>query len=199
VESGLPGGKLPAVVRLAHSAPGFLRSTRSSRILDYGMSAPEANLRPPLRHGNPHRSGTRILAVDYGRKRLGLAVSDEMKVTSRPLAVLTRTNRAADLRRVREACREHNVALIVVGHPLHLSGEAGDMAEEAARFANRLHRELGMPVQLLDERLTSWESEQAFSAPASRRRGEPKDDIAAAILLREYLAHSPAKNPKEGD
>ena len=163
------------------------------------MSDPEANLSRSPQRRNPQHTGTRILAVDYGRKRLGLAISDEMRITARPLAVLTRTNRAADLRRVREICREHGVALIVVGHPLHLTGEAGEMASEAARFANRLQRELGVPVELLDERLTSWEAQQAASAPASRRKGESKDDIAAAIFLREYLDGSRAKKPQEGD
>jgi putative holliday junction resolvase len=80
-----------------------------------------------------------------------------------------------------------------------MTGEAGEMAGEAARFANRLQRELGVPVELLDERLTSWEAEQASSAPASQRKGEAKDDIAAAILLREYLDGNRAKNPQEGD
>jgi putative holliday junction resolvase len=163
------------------------------------MSAPEANLSRSPQQRHPRHAGTRILAVDYGRKRLGLAISDEMRITARPLAVLTRTNRAADLRRVREICREHGVALIVVGHPLHMTGEAGDMAGEAVRFANRLQRELGVVVQLLDERLTSWEAGQAASMPSSRRKGEPKDDLAAAILLREYLDGSQAKNSQGGE
>jgi putative Holliday junction resolvase len=100
-----------------------------------------------------------------------------------------RTNRQNDLRRLREICRTHGVAQIVVGHPVHLSGEAGPMADEAARFAARLQKELGIPVDLQDERLTSWEAEQvaAEMKPSSRRRRGPLDDVAAAILLREYL------------
>jgi putative Holliday junction resolvase len=131
----------------------------------------------------------RILAVDYGRKSIGLALSDELGLTARPLANFVRTNRRNDLGRLREICREHAVARIVVGHPLHMSGEAGEMANEAARFASRLGKALGIEVELLDERLTSWEAGQTMAERKSsswRRRGT-LDDVAAAILLRDYL------------
>jgi putative Holliday junction resolvase len=138
---------------------------------------------------------TRILAIDYGRKRIGLAVSDVMGLTARPLAVLTRSNRRNDMRRLREVCREQSVSRIVVGHPLNMAGSAGEMADEAARFAARLGKELGLPTELFDERLTSWEAEHSLTEPHStRRKGEPVDDLAAAILLRQYLE----KNPPHG-
>jgi putative holliday junction resolvase len=131
----------------------------------------------------------RILAVDYGRKRIGLALSDELGLTAQPLAVLVHTNRQNTLRRLREICREHRVAHIIIGHPLHMTGEAGDMADEAARFAARLEKEIGIAAELVDERLTSWEAEQtmAETRSSSRRKRGPLDDVAAAILLREYL------------
>ena len=135
----------------------------------------------------------RILALDYGRKRIGLAVSDELRLTAQPLQTLARKNRAEDVRRLREICREQGVARIIVGHPVHITGEAGEMADEAARFAARLKKELGIEVELLDERLTSWEAEQ--TAARTRRSGAPLDDVAAAILLREYLERQP---PAEG-
>jgi putative Holliday junction resolvase len=131
---------------------------------------------------------SRILAIDYGRKRIGLALSDEMRVTARPLAVLTRTNRRNDLRRLREICREHAVAKIVVGLPLHMTGAPGEMADEAARFAARLEKELAVATELVDERLTSWEAEHGLEeAKSARGKGAPVDDLAAAILLRDYL------------
>jgi putative holliday junction resolvase len=132
----------------------------------------------------------RVLAIDYGRKRIGLAVSDELGVTAQPLSILVRTNRQNDVRRLREICREHGVAQIVVGHPLHMSGQAGEMASEAAHFGARVQKELGIPVELVDERLTSWEAEQlaAQTQSAARKKGA-LDDLAAAILLREYLDH----------
>lgn len=134
-------------------------------------------------------SRRRVLAIDYGRKRIGLALSDELGMTARTLATLVRSNRQGDIRRLREICRTNGVAQIVVGHPVHMSGEAGEMAKETERFAARLRKELGIKVDLMDERLTSWEAEQLaseFSAGARKKRGH-LDDVAAAVLLREYL------------
>jgi putative holliday junction resolvase len=139
----------------------------------------------------------RILAIDYGRKRIGLAISDELRLTARPLATLTRTNRRNDFRRLREVCREHEIARIIVGHPVHMTGEAGSMADEAARFAERLKKEIGIEVELLDERLTSWEAEQTVGKTRSssrRKRREPLDDVAAAVLLRDYLERQSQKS-----
>jgi putative Holliday junction resolvase len=134
---------------------------------------------------------SRILAVDYGRKRIGLALSDELGLTAQPLATFLRTNRRNDLRRLREICRKHGVARILVGHPLHITGESSPMAEEAALFAARLQKELSIEVELVDERLTSWEAAQTMAEvkSSSRRKRAPIDDVAAAILLRDYLEH----------
>ena len=144
----------------------------------------------------PARERRRILALDYGRKRIGLALSDELRLTAQPLKTLARKNRAEDVRRLREICREQGVARIIVGHPVHMTGEAGPMAEEAARFAARLKKELGIEVELLDERLTSWEAGLMVAGTRSPRGRDRAalDDVAAAILLREYLdRQSPAR------
>ncbi|HUC42263.1 MAG TPA: Holliday junction resolvase RuvX [Candidatus Micrarchaeaceae archaeon] len=131
----------------------------------------------------------RILAVDYGTKRIGLAISDDLLSTARPLQVVPRTNRRDLFKSLRKICSEHAVARILVGHPLHLSGDASPMAEEAARFAARLEKELNIPVELCDERLTSWEAGQIAREAklSSRRKSAHLDDVAAALLLREYL------------
>jgi putative Holliday junction resolvase len=144
-------------------------------------------LKPETRQ--PRIPAPRILAIDYGRKRIGLALSDALGITAQPLQTLMHKNRRDDIRRLREICREHGVARILVGHPLHLTGEVGEMADEAGRFATRLRKELGIEVELADERLTSWEAEQtAAEARSARQRSRaPVDAIAAAILLREYL------------
>jgi putative Holliday junction resolvase len=154
----------------------------------------EATMAIPHRAGAPEISATpeksrRVLAVDYGRKRIGLALSDALGLTAQPFATLVRVNRQNDLRRLREACRTHGVTLIIVGHPLHMTGEPGEMANEAARFAARLEKEIGIPVELVDERLTSWEAAQtvAETKSSARRRRRPLDDVAAAVLLRDYL------------
>jgi putative pre-16S rRNA nuclease len=137
----------------------------------------------------PDAQVARILAIDYGRKRIGVALSDELGLTAQPLVTIVRANRRDDLRRLRQICRRHGVARILVGHPLHISGEAGEMAAEAARFAARLKKELRIMVELVDERLTTWEADQlmAETNSSSRRKRIPIDDVAAAILLREYL------------
>jgi putative holliday junction resolvase len=130
---------------------------------------------------------SRILAIDYGRKRIGLALSDELGVTAQPLLTLQRTNRRDVIRGLREICAKHGVARIIVGHPLHMTGEAGEMAAEAASFAMRLSKESGIETELVDERLTTWEARQTMTETKSRRKGEPIDAIAAAVLLRDYL------------
>jgi putative Holliday junction resolvase len=135
------------------------------------------------------------LAIDYGRRRFGLALSDALGLTARPLAVWNRTNRRADLTRIRELCRLQSVGRVVVGWPLRLDGTAGEMAAEAARFAERLRKNLGLPVELADERLSSWEAGQLLDETAgpgrnSRRGAKPTDDVAAAVILRDYLSRS---------
>src|SRR3979490_2780407 len=96
-----------------------------------------------------------ILAIDYGRKRLGLALSDALGVTSRPFAIWTRINRRRDLTRLRELVRQHAVRRIVVGFPLHLDGKHSEMSQEAKSFAARVEKALGLPVDMMDERLSS--------------------------------------------
>jgi putative holliday junction resolvase len=142
----------------------------------------------------------RILALDYGRARIGLAIADAETALAQPLATLDRINRNEDMRRLRELVREHDVRQIVVGLPLRLDGTRGDMAEEAARFGQRVHKQLGLPVEMVDERLTSWEAERLleeqqgrtiYSASSRKRKKENEkmgvDAMAAALILKEYL------------
>jgi putative holliday junction resolvase len=179
-------GNLDASVRRSNRAAvayNKIQMTTASLSAVRGISALRSETQPP------HVLVPRVLAIDYGRKRIGLALSDELGLTAQPLGVLVHKNRQDDIRRLREICREHGVRQVVVGHPLHITGEAGEMACEAARFANRLGKELGMPVELADERLTSWEAEQTMNevGSAGPRKKLPVDAVAAAILLREYL------------
>lgn len=134
----------------------------------------------------------RILAIDYGRRRIGLALSDELRLIAQPLATLMRTSRRDVIHRLRELVRKHSVRAIVVGHPVRLDGTAGEMAEEVERFATRLSKDLGLPVDMMDERLSSWEAEEitATRPGASRGRKVPLDQVAAAVILRDYLERS---------
>lgn len=141
-------------------------------------------------HASTHSAAksARILAIDYGRRRIGLAVSDELGITAVPVATLERNNRREDIRRLREIARKYKVTLIIVGSPLHLAGHAGEMANEASRFASRIKKELGLPVEMRDERLTSWEAEQTLKESAGRKSKKTHlDSVAAAILLRDFL------------
>ena len=148
----------------------------------------------------------KILALDHGRARIGLALADCEARIAQPHDTLERINRNEDMRRLREFVREHHVQRIVVGLPLRLDGSRGDMAEETARFANRLRKQIGIPVAMMDERLTSWEAERILEEELGRRithettrNGKRKllrnaqgkytvDAIAAAVILREYLS-----------
>ncbi len=116
---------------------------------------------------------------------------------------MERINRNEDMRRLRELVREHGVKQIVVGLPLRLDGTRGDMAEEVERFAQRVRKQIGVPVELVDERLTSWEAERLMEEIQGRfirdeKMGSNKkrknvqakmtvDAVAAAVILKEYL------------
>src|SRR6266849_5015047 len=155
---------------------------------------------PHHRVGNTPGS---ILALDYGRARIGVAIADTDSQLARPLLTLERVNRNEDMRRLRELVREHGVRQIVVGLPLRLDGRRGEMAEEVQRFAQRLRKQIGVPVELVDERLTSWEAERLLEEVQGRFIHEEKltggkkaksaqakmsvDAVAAAVILKEYL------------
>ena len=140
-----------------------------------------------------------ILAIDYGKKRLGLALSDEFGITSRPFATWTRINRRRDLARLRDLVRQEKIRRIIVGLPLHLDGTPSEMSEEAKSFGMRVEKAIGLPVEMVDERLSSWEAHEKVSQMNSKKhprnssgRSEPAkktpiDDVAAAIILRDYL------------
>ena len=150
--------------------------------------------------GEIRRTG--ILGIDYGRARIGLALADGRTGLARPLDTLKRINRNEDMRRLREIVRAHGIKQIVVGLPLRLDGSRGEMAEEAARFGERIRKQLGVPVEMLDERLTSWEAERLLEDHAGKvfhddaktsykkRRESTRasvDAMAAAVILKEYL------------
>ena len=129
-----------------------------------------------------------------------MALADAEAGLAQPLGTLDRINRNEDMRRLRELVREHVVRQIVVGLPLRLDGTRGDMAEEAARFGQRVHKQLGLPVEMVDERLTSWEAERLLEetqgrvihAASSKKRKKENakpgvDALAAALILKEYL------------
>jgi len=169
--------------------------------------------------GNPQKSGVlaaeraqaafKILALDYGRTKIGLALADSAARIAQPYNTMERINRNEDMRRLRELARDLGVRQIVVGLPLRLDGTGGEMADEATRFAQRVRKQIGLPVELVDERLSSWEAERILEEEMGRRivheetpHGRKKtagaadgkytvDAVAAMVILREYLARTP--------
>src|SRR5215472_11772092 len=104
----------------------------------------------------------RVLALDLGKRRIGLAVSDELGITAQGLETLERTNIRADLEQLTRLIREKNVTLILMGHPLHMSGQEGSQAEYTRDFAERLGKASGLPVEFWDERLTTVEAQRVL-------------------------------------
>jgi len=141
-----------------------------------------------------------ILSVDYGRVRIGLAIATAEARLARPLTTIKRVNRNEDMRRLREMASDQGVKQIIVGLPLNMDGTRGEMAEEAERFAQRARKQIGVPVEMVDERLTSWEAERLLEEEFGRKYHDESDkkkkvatdkptvdSVAAAVILREYL------------
>jgi len=129
-----------------------------------------------------------VLGIDYGSRRIGLAVSDPDRIFAFPAGFLERQSRERDLAALRRLAEEREVVQIVVGLPIHMNGREGPEARVARAFAEDLRRETGRSVDLLDERWTSREAERALR-DAGRRRPERGDvDAAAAtLILRTWL------------
>jgi putative holliday junction resolvase len=143
----------------------------------------------------------RVLALDVGKRRIGLAVSDELGISAQGIETLQRTRIRADLEKLKDIARQWNVRSLLVGNPLHMSGSESRQSEYTREFAERLGRYLELPVVFLDERLTSVEAERLLrEAGASlEERKTAVDRLAAVLLLESYLAHhSLATSPGRG-
>jgi len=130
-----------------------------------------------------------ILALDLGRKRVGIAVSDALSVSITRLAALDRTNWKQLLRDVSDLVLRFDAQTVVIGLPLRLNGSTGDAAAEARGIAGKFARSLKLPVYLQDERLSSAEAEESLRREGHTRKGVSAlvDSEAAAIILRDFL------------
>ena len=133
----------------------------------------------------------RILALDVGEKRIGLAVSDPLGITAQGLEVLTRQDREADLAHILKVARMYRVQEIVVGLPRHMNGRPGKQAPEILALAQSLSEKLGVKVTPWEERLTSVEAERVLlkADVSRRRRRQVIDKLAAVLILQSYLDH----------
>ena len=132
----------------------------------------------------------RFLGLDVGTKRIGIAVSDELGLTAQPVMTLeVRRNRREDLRSIARLARRYEVAGIVVGRPLHISGELSPRARKTEEFAAELGELCGIPIYLWDERLTTREAQQLLYQ-SGRKRLEHRavvDQVAATLILQSFL------------
>jgi len=131
----------------------------------------------------------RILGLDLGSKRIGIALSDALGWTAQGLTVIHRAGRARDLARVLELVKKYEVQEIVIGLPRHLDGRLGEGAEEALDWAAELQERLHIPVHTWDERLTTLQAERVLlQADLSRRkRRQVIDKLAAGLILQAFL------------
>lgn len=145
----------------------------------------------------------RILAIDFGLKRIGLAVSDALGLTAQGLPTLGRTRLKDDLAKLCEFAREYSVERVIVGNPLGHGGGETSMSRRAAEFADKLRRCLSCPVELWDERLTSVEANRLLrsSGISIGKRRQAADRVAAILLLQNYLDYrtgQKARGPTSG-
>lgn len=150
--------------------------TRTARRADYTFEVPS-------------ELPARILALDVGSRRIGLAVSDPLGITAQGLDTLYRKNKRADFAHLEEVIRHYDVREMVVGLPLRMSGAEGIQSEKMTGFAEELRRRFHLPVHLWDERLTSAEANRVLrdSEMSIKRRGEVVDQLAAVLILQNWM------------
>jgi putative Holliday junction resolvase len=131
----------------------------------------------------------RILAIDHGSRRMGLAVSDALGITAQGLETLQRKNKRADFGRLERIIREYQVREIVVGNPLRMSGEEGTQSQKVAEFAEELRQRFQLPVHLWDERLTSAEANRLLREAelSIQKRAQAVDRMAAVLILQSFM------------
>ena len=136
---------------------------------------------------DPH---SRYLGLDVGNRRIGVAVSDELGLTAQPVLTLERRrNQREDLRSLARLCRRFGVAGIVVGNPVHLSGDISPQAAKTQAFAAELGELAKLPIHLWDERLTSEEAHRILYEAGHARQDHRKlvDQVAATLILRSFM------------
>jgi putative Holliday junction resolvase len=132
---------------------------------------------------------SRILALDLGKKRIGLALSDPLRITAQGLPNIERTNKRSDLDALAGLVSEHEVGLILMGNPMNMRGTEGRQSAWVRDFAEAIRARIGVPVELWDERLTSVEAGRVLrqSGISIEKRAAAVDRLSAVILLQSYL------------
>lgn len=145
----------------------------------------------------------RILALDVGKKRIGLAISDELGITAQGIQTLQRTRIREDLANLKQITDNLEVKTLLIGKPLHMSGDESRQSEYTREFADRLYQHLGLPVVFWDERLTSAEAERILrmAGASLEQRKKAVDRMSAVLLLESYLGYrrNQSSFAEEGD
>ncbi|PJC48168.1 MAG: Holliday junction resolvase RuvX [Candidatus Omnitrophica bacterium CG_4_9_14_0_2_um_filter_42_8] len=138
----------------------------------------------------------RILALDFGEKRIGVAVSDSLNIIAQSVGTIERKGIKNDLKKIAELVKEYEAGKMIVGLPLNMDGTEGKSASRAINFVNDLRKEIQIEVEMLDERLTTAQGERVFlEADMSRKkRRQNLDKIAAQLILQNYLDSHVQKN-----
>ncbi len=131
----------------------------------------------------------RIIALDIGEKRIGVAVSDALNITAQGLETIKRTSREATLKKIRALIKQYGAAKMVIGMPFNMDGTQGASAKAAKEFADILRKETALSIEMVDERLTSAQGERMLlEADVSRKKRKTSiDKIAAQLILQTYL------------
>lgn len=143
---------------------------------------------------HPTRSSGRVLGLDVGSRRIGVAVSDPLGITAQGLDTLERRNKRHDFQHLRDVIRKYEVNQIVVGLPLRMSGEEGIQADKMQSFAEELRKRFKLPVHLWDERLTSAEANRLLRETelSIEKRGKAVDRMAAVLILQGWMENRKA-------
>jgi len=133
----------------------------------------------------------RILGIDYGSKRIGIAVCDELGITAQPLATITRKSKEKDIVEIARYIDEYDIETIVVGYPVRLDGTEGIQCEKVNRFIEVLEATFPLPVVRWDESFSTAQAEEILIEANMRREKRKKviDKLAAAIILQNYLEY----------
>lgn len=152
---------------------------------------------PPLESKRPYTDDGRILAIDMGEKRIGIAVSDPLRLIARSYTVLERRSRREDFARIGEIIDREGVDLVVMGLPINLSGDEGNKAAWIRDYAGELARELAIELLFWDESFTTVQAAESMRARGKNARQQKEwiDAVAAAFILQSYLDATHAGGP----
>lgn len=132
----------------------------------------------------------KIMAIDYGKSRVGIAITDPLGIIAQPFLTIPVKSKGKLIKRLKFLIRENNIAFVLIGNPISNKGQATPMSKEVTEFARRLKKAINIEVKLWDERYTSQYAAAILKETGAKRVLEKIDQVAASIMLEEYLKSS---------